>query len=163
MRDRLITWSVATGVATASLWLNVSATAEAHDHRHDEEQKPPRGIVVTINPEARVSVTGRRLTYRSLTCHKPIDLPVKIFNLGFVTAPLMVRLVGNAPSVSSVALLGNGLTGGREENRVLRLFLNHIGLVDLTLAFSIRHGIEDLDGRGRVHLLLECGSPDPME
>lgn len=158
-----MSWSAAIGVAPTTLWLSVGWAAEVHEHRHDEEQNPPRGIVVTINPEARVSVTGHGLTYRSLPCHKPIDLPVKIINLGFVTAPLRVRLVDSVPGVSSATLLGNGLTGVREEHRVLRLSVEGTGFVDVTIAFSAQHDIEDLDGRSRVHLLLECRSPRPSE
>lgn len=152
-------WSIAIGMATTASWLLVSSAAEVHDHLHHEEQKSPRGIVVTVNPEARVSVVGHGLTYRSLPCHKPIDLPVKIINLGFVTAPLVVRLVEGAPSVRGVTLLGDSLTGAREENRLLRLSLDDVGFIDLTVAFSAQHDIEDLDGRSRVHLLLECQSP----
>jgi hypothetical protein len=50
-------------------------------------------IVVTINPEARVSVA---LAGPMPQAHPgtPVDLPVKVVNLGFVTATLEAELVG---------------------------------------------------------------------
>jgi hypothetical protein len=112
-------------------------------------------IVVTINPEARVSAA---LAGPMPQAHPgtPVDLPVKVVNLGFVTATLEAELVGDAVPGAALEFHPEPLKGLPVETRMLRLTLKAPGTVDLTMAFRTHNEIPDLGGRDRIHFLMVC-------
>ena len=112
-------------------------------------------IQITINPEGRVSVLFRGPFPPPAACGAPVDLAVRIVNLGFITGRLEARLVG-APAGSELEFGSEALKGTPEEARPLRLKLKHPGTTDLTIAFRIRNERPDLGGRDRIHLLVQC-------
>jgi hypothetical protein len=116
--------------------------------------EPP--IVLTINPEARVSVVMAGALPPAVPCGSALDLNVKVVNQGFVTASLEAALVGNAPAGVTLHLDPEPLKGIPEESRILRVTLTHRGQTDLTVAFRAHNEIPDLDGRDRIHFLVEC-------
>lgn len=113
-------------------------------------------IELTINPEARVSVVRGGAVPPAKACGQAIDLPVKITNQGFVTAPLEARLVDSIPAGVGLEFSAEPLKGVREEHRVLRVTLKNPGTVDITIAFRAKNDIPDLGGRNSVHLLVRC-------
>jgi len=111
-------------------------------------------IVVTINPEARVSaVAGKALPIRA--CGSTVMLQVKIVNQGSVRAPLRTKLVDTPENVvlheSNVPL-----SGRPEELQMLHITSARKEETDLTFAFSFTNDRGDLAYRDQVHLLLRC-------
>jgi len=117
-------------------------------------------ITLTINPEARVSVVMSGAVPAAVSCGSVLELPVRVVNQGFVTAPLEATLVGNVPAGATVDLDAEPLKGVAEEVRVLRVTLRKPGQTDLTVAFRARNEIPDIGGRDRVHFLVECRESD---
>lgn len=127
------------------------------EHVHDTSvsaNDPP--IKITINPEARVSVTLAGALPPSAPCGTAADLSVKIVNQGFVTAQLEAELVGDAPAGVTINFHREPLTGVPEELRKLRITLTKPGPTDLTIAFKAHNEIPDLGGRDRIHFLMHC-------
>ena len=117
---------------------------------------PPNSpIVVTINPEARVSVALAGPLPRAHP-GSAVDLAVKVVNLGFVTATLEAELVGEAVPGATLEFHPEPLKGLPVETRVLHLTLKNPGTVDLTIAFRTHNEIPDLGGRDRIHFLVRC-------
>lgn len=112
-------------------------------------------IVVTINPEARVSAELNSPTPATTKCGAPIRLQVKILNQGGITAPLRAHLV-DAPAGVTIALDGAPLSGQPEDWRTIRVISKRKSDTDLTIAFSLTNGAGDLADRDRVHWLLRC-------
>src|SRR5688500_13764425 len=83
-------------VIALSLILSAQAQYEEHVRHQDHVAHPADAhIVVTINPEARVSaVVGAPLPVPP-TCGSAMTLTVKVINQGFVTAPLRAAIAGN--------------------------------------------------------------------
>jgi len=129
------------------------------DHAHHTVPPPDDAqIVVTINPEARVSaVLGASLPSPS-ACGDATELKVKIINQGKITAPLRARLVDGGARIGALHMNAEKLSGQPEDSRLLHLMKLGPGPVDMTVAFSIDNNIGDLGGRDRVHLLVRCGS-----
>ena len=117
-------------------------------------------ITLTINPEARVSVAMTGPIPPAVPCGSALELPVRVVNQGFVTAPLEATLVGNVPADVAVNLDAEPLKGVAEEVRVLRVTSRKPGQTDLTVAFRARNEIPDIGGRDRVHFLVECRESD---
>jgi hypothetical protein len=115
---------------------------------------PP--IKITINPEARVSVTLVRALPQPVPCGAAADLPVKIVNQGFVTSRLEADFVGDVPEGVSLDFQAAPLKGVREEVRNLRITLTKPDPTDLTIAFKAHNETSDLGGRDRIHLLMRC-------
>ena len=139
--------------------LQSSKPADHRNHDHQAMEASPAEeapIKITINPEARVSVARGGDLPPAFACGKAMELPIKIVNQGFVTAPLETRLVDSIPEGVSVELTVEPLKGTPEEHRMLRVTLNNPGPVDITVAFRAKNDISDLGGRDRIHLLLEC-------
>src|SRR4030095_3823467 len=113
-------------------------------------------ILLTINPEARVSVAMAGPLPPAVPCGSALDLNVKVVNQGFVTAHLEAALVGTAPAGVTANLDPEPLKGVPEESRVLRVTLTHPGQTDLTVALRAHNEIPDLGGRDRIHFLVEC-------
>lgn len=140
-------------------WLTLASTEAGipsgpSDQLHAPESVVP--VIVTINAEARVSVTVANKLYRRQPCNGAIAVPITIINVGSVTALLEAHVIDGLPGVDKVSVSGGRLSGAREELRALHLPLTASGFIDITLSFRIEDDIADLGGRDRVHLLLKC-------
>jgi hypothetical protein len=113
-------------------------------------------IRITINPEARVSVSRGGELPPSPACGTAMEVPVTIINQAFLTAPLEATLVGNTPTHVRLEFPPDPLKGLPQEMRVLRVTLNKPEPTDLTISFRARNDIPDLGGRDRIHFLLRC-------
>lgn len=141
----------------AALVVATAAGAQEHAGHHHEAPPPADApIIVTINPESRVSVRWIGPTPPFAVCGSPVRLAVAIRNEAFVTAPLWARIVGLNPPGVNVHLDPAPLTGSPTERRDLDVTLERTGSVDLTLEFTIPGESPDLAGRSRVHFLLDC-------
>jgi hypothetical protein len=130
---------------------------QVHDHHRVEAvSRDDRPIRVTINPEARLSVTLAGAMPPPAPCGTSIDLSVEIVNQGFVTSRLEAELVGNAPVGVKLDFLAAPLTGVPEEQRVLQITLAKPGPTDLTIAFRAHNEAPDLGGRDQIHFLTHC-------
>lgn len=141
--------------------LVTAATRAEEDHAHHHSSPPPGDaqIVVTINPEARVSaVLGAALPPPG-TCGSATELKVKVINQGFVTAPLRAVTVGEGARHVALHMEGEKLNGEPKDSRVLHLTPLGPGPVDVTIVFSIDNNIGDHGGHDRVHFLVRCVSP----
>lgn len=126
------------------------------DHRNHHHPAPAGDahIIVTINPEARVSAV-RAGSPEPGICGQPQDLRVRVVNQGFVTAPLRVALAGDGAANAELRADGAQLSGADEE-RVLQLVPKGPAPVDLTIVFAVSDEVGDLGMRDRVHLYLRC-------
>jgi len=129
-------------------------TPDQMETKASSVDEPP--IKITINPEARVSVTLVRALPQPVPCGAVIDLPVKIVNQGFVTSRLEADFVGDVPEGVSLDFHAAPLKGVREEVRNLRITLTKPDPTDFTIAFKAHNGTSDLGGRDRIHLLMRC-------
>ena len=129
-----------------------------HSHHLTPEPSSPNDppIKITINPEARVSVSLGGTLPPPAECGKSAEIPVKIINQGFVTAPVVATLVDAASNDVLIEFYRAPLLGVPEERRVLRVTVTKPGLVDLTVSFRARNDTPDLRGRDRIHFLLTC-------
>jgi hypothetical protein len=143
--------------------LVMHAAEDQHQHQHVHDL-PVAGaaaateaiIVVTVNPEVRVSAALAGVWPPRTACGKPVELPVKIINQAFLTSRLEVRLVGESPAGVALEFDRTPLSGVPEEMRTLRITLPTAATVDLTAAFRAPTEIPDLGGRDRVHFVLRC-------
>lgn len=137
-----------------------SATAMAENHAHHHEALPPgkAQIVLTINPEARVSAVMAAPLQAPGACGSPTELKIKVINQGFITAPLRASIVGDDTSRVSLHMDGAKLSGKTDDFRTLHLIPLGPDPVDVTIAFSIDKNIGDLGGRDRVHFVVRCVS-----
>jgi hypothetical protein len=124
--------------------------------RRDAGLSSDAPIKITINPEARVSVSLGGELPPPPTCGTATELPVSIVNQGFVTAPLEATLVGNAPPDVRLEFSPDPLKGIPHELRILRVTLSKSVPTDLTISFRARNDVPDLGGRDRIHFLLSC-------
>jgi hypothetical protein len=115
-------------------------------------------IVVTINPEARVSAVMAAALPPPVSCTEPTALKVKIVNQGQISAPLQARLISDGGQVAAIHMDKARLSGSREEERALHILPGSNAPVDLTIAFSLDGNIGDLGGRDRVHFIFRCDS-----
>jgi hypothetical protein len=127
------------------------------DYHAVEGGKPSNApIKITINPEARVSVSrGGDLPLPS-KCGAPIDLPVDVVNFGSITAPLEATLIYPSTDEVRIQFTAERLTGTLEERRFLRVTLLVHSMLDVTIAFRAKSDAHDLGGRDRIHLILHC-------
>jgi hypothetical protein len=147
----------ATGAA-AALIVSVTVRAQDHEHVNGPESSTDPPITVTINPEARVSVTLAGALPLPIVCGTPTELTIRIVNQGFVTSRLEAEFVGNVPAGTLLDFHPEPLTGRPEEQRRLYLTLSSPGPADLTIAFRSHNNSPDLGGRGRIHFLMNCES-----
>lgn len=120
-----------------------------------EETAPAEArIVITINPEGRVSVATKGELPASARQGVPLAIGMEIINLGYMTGQLEAVLTGNAPAGASVGIEHASLKGTQKEQRTLMITLAHVGTSDLTIAFRLRNESPDLGGRDRIHFLL---------
>jgi len=112
------------------------------------------GIVVTINPEARVSAVRVGPSLRLTNNRAAIRVPVNIINRGLVTAPLRAVLLDPERNLVDVSLPAGPLSGALNESRELEIRPAVSGPLDITIAFEISPEGGDLAGRDRVHILV---------
>jgi hypothetical protein len=134
------------------------ACADEHVHTTASRTDPP--IQITINPEARVSVTLGGALPSPVACGRPATLSVRILNQGVVTSRLEVQLVAEPPAGATLEFHPAPLNGAPQEQRELRITLAKPGLTDLTIAFRAHNEAPDIGGRDRVHFLMHCLAPD---
>jgi hypothetical protein len=127
-----------------------------HEHAHEPAAPGDPPIKITINPEARVSVTLSGAVPPPAACGTAVDLPVKIINQGFLTSRLEAEFVGNKPEGTTIDFYPEPLKGVPEELRSLRITLIKPGSFDLTLSFRTHNNAPDLGGRDRIHFLMHC-------
>ncbi len=148
MRRSIQAWAGILALAFA-IQAEGAATPEARPSAQSAEP-----IKVTINPEGRVSVVFLGPLPVPTPRGTPVELAVRIVNLGFITGRLEARLVG-APAGSGLEFASEPLKGSPAEVRPLRITLQEAGTTDLTIAFRIRNESPDLGGRDRIHLLIQ--------
>ncbi|MFO1249512.1 MAG: hypothetical protein U1E93_15170, partial [Alphaproteobacteria bacterium] len=66
---------------------------EDHAHHHMMSAPPAAPIVISVNPEARVSVVLSGPLPAPGPCSRPVDVPVQVQNDSFITSRLEARLV----------------------------------------------------------------------
>jgi hypothetical protein len=114
-------------------------------------------IVVTINPEGRVSAMIMGALPPPAAYGVPVDLTVAVVNQGFSTGRLEARLVGSPAPAATLDFRPQPLKGVPFEKRLMRITLTGGAPADLTIAFSLRNESPDLGGRDRIHILLRGG------
>jgi len=134
------------------------ALADEHAHHGAPAAPGDAQIVVTVNPEARVSAVLGVALPPPPQCGDAAELKVRIVNQGMIKAPLRARLVGDGARYAAIHMEVVGLSGAAEEDRRLHVIPTQGGPVDLTVAFSFDDKSGDLAGRDRVHFLLNCKS-----
>ena len=141
----------------ASVWAT-SAAVHAQTHEHARESVSPTDppITITINPEARVSVTLGGALPPPVACGIAADLRVRIINQGSVTSRLEAQFIGNTPAGAKLTVDPRPLQGAPEELRDLRITLTTPGPTDLTVSFRTHNNTPDLGDRDRVHFLMSC-------
>jgi hypothetical protein len=111
-------------------------------------------IMVTINPEGRVSAMIVGALPPPAAYGAPVELGVVVVNQGFSTGRLEARLVGSPAAAATLDFRPDALKGAPLEKRTLRVVLSGTAPTDLTIAFSLRNESPDLGGRDRIHMLL---------
>jgi hypothetical protein len=117
------------------------------------------GIVVTINPEARVSAVRIGRSLRLTNIETSILVPVLIINKGRVTAPLRAILLRPERDLVDVSMVSQALSGAPNEKRELEIRLAVSGPLDVAIAFEISPEGGDLAGRDRIHVYVRRESP----
>ena len=150
-----------TTIIFAAVLFGSMVYAEKHDPLHASPRMEAilpgdAPIKITINPEARVSVSLGGELPPPPPCGAAMELRVAIVNQAVVTAPLQATLVGYVPPGIRLDLQDDPLKGIAEEVRILRVTLRKPEPTDLTISFRARNDIPDLGGRDRIHLLLRC-------
>lgn len=128
-----------------------------HVHLAPSPTDPP--IVISINPEARVSVALGGELPPPVACGQPAVLLVRVLNQGFITSRLEAELVDNVPTGAFLDFHPEPLKGRPEELRELRITLLKPALSDLTIAFRSHNEAGDIGGRDRAHILMRCFAP----
>src|SRR5690349_300558 len=91
------------------------------DHR---DARIDRAVTLTINPEARISVTrDDRMAFPS-TCKREVSFRVHVVNQGYVTERIVASLIDPAPKSVSVKFSAEPLKGIRNEYRILGVTLD---------------------------------------
>jgi len=121
------------------------------------------GIVVTINPEARVSAVRIGHSLRLANNETSILVPVLIINNGRVTAPLRATLLRPERDLVDVSMASEALSGAPNEKRELEIRLAVSGPLDVAIAFEISPEGGDLAGRDRIHVYLRRELPPSEE
>lgn len=110
-------------------------------------------LVVTINPEARVSVVRPAASVFTVSGGE-LELTIGIINEGGVTGFLRTKLVGSVPGWVTLEADAEPLTGAPREQQRARLVFSEPRMADLTIAFALPGESPDLGGRDRVSFLV---------
>ena len=141
-------------VVVAAVFIAVLALTFVKAENKTAPQEP--AIQITINPEARVSVTLAGALPRPVPCGTAADFAVNILNQGFITSRLEAEFVGDTPADVNLDFAPAPLKGVREEFLHLRITLTRPDPTDLTIAFKAHNEVPDLGGRDRVHFVMHC-------
>lgn len=145
--------SIAVFIALPAL-ICAQKSEHADEHYKASQNKTP--IMITINPEASVSVALAGALPQPVSCGTAADLAVRILNQSFATFRLEAQFVGDVPAGVSLDFRPAPLKGVREELRNLRITLTKPEPTDLTVAFKAHNVSPDLSGRNRVHFVMRC-------
>jgi hypothetical protein len=126
------------------------------DHEQDHHVGTP--VVVTINPEARVSVALSRSLLPAPSSADSVTLQVAVLNDAFITLPLEAVLLDPVHAGVTLEFPRAALTGQPREHRTLTLRMERQGPVDITVGFRLEDERADLGGRDRFHFLVDRGS-----
>jgi hypothetical protein len=130
------------------------ADGQPSDHPLEAAAQPTDApIVVTINPEGRVSAVLAGDLPRP-PARASVGLAVKVINQGFSTGRLLAMLVGDPPAGATLDFNAERLKGAPLEMRMLRITLAHPAPTDLTISFRLANEMPDFGGRDQVHLLI---------
>jgi len=124
-------------------------------HQRTTESSDAR-IRVTINPEARVSVTFVGPVPTPVSCGAAVALTVEVINQAFVTSRLQARMTGSIPARANLMLDPLPLKGAPIEFRALHIILTTPGTQDITISFRLQNESPDFGGNNRVHFLMRC-------
>jgi len=144
-------------IAAALVASSAAVHSQNHEQMHHSVSPTDPPITITINPEARVSVTLAGNLPPPAPCGTPAELLVKIVNQGFLTSRLEAKFIGDVPAGAKLEFHPEPLKGMPEELRALRVTLTSPGPTDLTIAFGSHNNAPDLGGRDRVHFIMRCG------
>jgi hypothetical protein len=129
------------------------AAGQPSDHPSATAAQPTdTPIVVTINPEGRVSAVLAGDLPRP--ARSTVGLAVKVINQGFSTGRLLAVLVGDPPAGATLDFNAERLKGAPQEMRMLRITLTNPAPTDLTISFRLANEMPDFGGRDQVHLLI---------
>jgi hypothetical protein len=140
----------------AALWFCLLGLTPSHAHDIAKSTLGEAPITITINPEARVSVT-RTGDLPKGPCGTSFDVPVNIVNRAFATSSLVVD---SSPTDARLEWSPTPLLGMPEERRTLRVAIKTKADMDVTIAFRPSNDVPDLGGRDRVHFLVTCYDAD---
>lgn len=146
----------ATTLVASVLATTAAVHAQTHEHAHESVSSTDPPITITINPEARVSVTLAGALPPPVACGTAADFRVKIINQGFVTSRLEAKFMGRTPVGATLMFSPQPLKGVSEELRELHITLTQHGPTDLTISFQTHSNVPDLGYRDRVHFLMSC-------
>ena len=113
-------------------------------------------LQVTINPEARVSVVRTTAPPPRMTCGGAAPWLVRIVNQGRVGSALNATLVGDVAGPVRLQQTIERLAGAAVEYRVLTMTVATTKPIDVTLAFDVGRGTDDLALRSQLSLLVRC-------
>lgn len=134
----------------------ICAQNSEHPDEHYKAATNGAPIIITINPEARVSAALAGALPEPVSCGTAADLAVRILNQSFATSRLEAQFVGDTPRGVRLDFRPAPLKGVREEFRNLRIILTNPDPTDLTIAFKAHNVPPDLGGRNRVHFVMRC-------
>jgi len=113
-------------------------------------------LQVTINPEARVSVVHTTSPPPHLSCGRAAPWLVRLVNQGRVTSALKATVLGDEAGLVHVRQAIDRLAGASVEYRVLTMTVTTTKPLDVTIAFDVGRGTDDLALRSQLSLLVRC-------
>lgn len=134
----------------------ICAQKSEHPDEHYKASQNKTPIIITINPEARVSAELAGALPEPVSCGTTADLALTILNQSFATFRLEAQFVGDIPGGVSLDFRPAPLKGARKEFRNLRITLTNPDPTDLTVAFKAHNVPPDLGGRNCVHFVMRC-------
>lgn len=147
MRGLIIALGLALGIG-AGVYRTGSGAESAPPAR------PVVALVVSINPEARVSVEPTNAALAPQRCDRPIEIGIDVFNDSFTRAPLRAAALSSAFEI--LAQPTPALSGEPRERRTMTIHLNRPSPVEVGLAFDVGPGTQDIGWRGATALLVHC-------
>jgi hypothetical protein len=141
-------------VAAFALLAGHAPAAEKPDDRAAAALRADAPIIVTINPEGRVSVKLGGAIPPPARPGAPVEWRVRVVNQGYATGRLMAQLVGDPAPPATLDFNPERLKGSPTEMRTLRITLANPAPTDLTIAFRLANETSDLGGRDQIHVLI---------
>lgn len=148
--------NIAAIIAFIALPALICGQRSEHPDQHYLASQNKTPIIITINPEARVSAALGGALPEPVSCGTAADLTIRVLNQSFATFRLEAQFVDDVPAGVSLDFRPAPLKGVREEFRNLRITLTNPDATDLTVAFKAHNVPPDLGGRNRVHFVMRC-------